>query len=297
MAPGIHLMHKPVGPTSFSLVQSCIASANQPGHRRIKICHGGTLDPFASGLLLMLAGPATRLFEHLHDIPKVYEATVRWGIETDNGDPLGRTIFTGDASSLSISQLEQALARFVGWQEQVPPTTSAKRVGGERAYVRAHRGETFDMPTSRVYLHKAHWLEHDLPRASRIRLVVRGGYYVRSLARDLGRLLACGAHLSQLHRTSIGPWNDPGPEQHVELHGRQILPWLPSRALTDQEVGDLRQERTIATGELIAPDWSLPKGFPQPESRVRGFHLGRLIYLLQPQEEGLGPLVALAGGL
>ena len=164
MAPGIHLLHKPVGPTSFSLVQACMAAANGPGRRRVRICHGGTLDPFASGLLQMLAGPATRLFEHLHDIPKVYEATVRWGIETDNGDPLGQTIFTGDASSLSISQLEESLARFVGWQDQIPPMTSNKRVGGERAYVRAHRGEIFDMPACRVYLHEAQWLEHDLPR-------------------------------------------------------------------------------------------------------------------------------------
>src|SRR5438045_9654714 len=134
MNPGIHLLHKPVGPTSFSLVQAAIQAANNnPGHRRVKVCHGGTLDPFAHGLLLMLVGSATRLFEHLHAIPKVYEAVVRWGTETDNGDLHGRPVFQGDPSSLSPQQLDAALATFIGWHEQIPHATSAKRIGGERA--------------------------------------------------------------------------------------------------------------------------------------------------------------------
>ncbi len=193
MSPGIHLVHKPEGPTSFSLVQECIESTPaMEGGKRPRVCHGGTLDPFASGLLLILVEPATRLFDHLHAIPKVYEATVRWGIETDNGDPGGEETFTGDASGLNVEQLDAALATFVGWQDQIPHATSAKRIDGERAYLKAHRGETVVMPASRVYLHEARWLGHHLPGESRMRMVVRGGYYVRALARDLGRLLGCG---------------------------------------------------------------------------------------------------------
>ncbi len=177
MNPGIHLLHKPVGPTSFSIVQSCIESlGDERGRRRTKLCHGGTLDPFAHGLLLILAGSATKLFEHQHTVTKVYEATVRWGLETDNGDPLGKAVFTGDASGLAPRQLDDALATFAGWREQVPPATSAKRIGGERAYQKAHRGESFELPPSRVYLHAARWLDHDLPRESRLQIVVRGGY-------------------------------------------------------------------------------------------------------------------------
>src|SRR5207248_1409401 len=154
----------------------CMDSVAKEGSaRRTRMCHGGTLDPFAHGLLLMLVGPATRLFEHLHAIPKVYEATVRWGVETDNGDPMGRAVFTGDASQLTPQRLEEALATFVGWQDQTPHATSAKRIGGERAYVRAHRGETVVMPESRVYLHEARWLGHDLAHASRPRIGARGG--------------------------------------------------------------------------------------------------------------------------
>src|SRR6266853_1881288 len=97
MTPGIHLVHKPVGPTSFSIVRQLKSAQTD----KLKICHGGTFDPFASGLLLILVEPATRLFDYLHAIPKVYEATVRWGIETDNGDPNGRIVSTGDPSRLS----------------------------------------------------------------------------------------------------------------------------------------------------------------------------------------------------
>lgn len=300
MIPTIHLLHKPVGPTSFSLVQACTESlGDQRGKRRTRLCHGGTLDPFAQGLLLMLVGPATRLFDHLHAVPKVYEATVRWGVETDNGDPLGRTVFEGDAAHLTPQQLDDALATFVGWREQIPPATSAKRVGGERAYEKAHRGETVVLPPSRVYLHEAAWLGHDLPRQSRLRIVVRGGYYVRALVRDLGQRLGCGAHLTMLHRTAIGPWRDPGPDRHVELHGRDLLPWAPTRELTDYEVGELRQERTISMGDLLLPDWRVPEGFPDPAAPVRGFHLRRFVFLLRRQEEDvrLHVLSALPGGL
>jgi tRNA pseudouridine55 synthase len=153
------------------------------------------------------------------------------------------------------------------------------------------------MPPSRVYLHEARWLDHDLPRASRLRLVVRGGYYVRALARDLGRLVGCGAHLTQLHRTAIGPWNDPGAGRSIELHGRDLLPWAPVRPLSDQDVGDLRQERAITVGDLLPPDWRLPQGFPDPEPIVRGFHLERLAFLLRRGGGGLQPVTELRGGL
>src|ERR1700689_3965195 len=124
MRRGIHLVHKPEGPTSFSLVQACIKSVEvQDAQRNPKVCHGGTLDPFASGLLLILVEPATRLFDHLHAGPKVYDATVRWGVETDNGDPGGKVIFTGDSSELNEARLDEALATFVGWHDQIPHAT------------------------------------------------------------------------------------------------------------------------------------------------------------------------------
>lgn len=267
------------------------------GRKPLRVCHGGTLDPFASGLLLMLVEPATKLFDYLHAIPKIYHATVRWGVETDNGDPNGKIISSGDASGLNESQLAEALTTFVGWHEQIPHATSAKRIGGERAYLKAHRGETVEMPPSRVYLHEAAWLGHDLPSESRLRMIVRGGYYVRALARDLGRMLGCGAHLSQLHRSAIGPWNDPGPDRVSEVHGREIMPWASSRDLTEQEIGELRQRREIELGELQPPDWQLPVGFPDPQAPVRGFHQGKFCCLLTIAENRLRLLSALWAGI
>jgi tRNA pseudouridine55 synthase len=298
MTPGIHLLHKPQGPTSFSLVQTCIKNAVPPaGQKPPKICHGGTLDPFAGGLLLILVAPATRLFDYLHAIPKVYEATVRWGIETDNGDPLGRVTLTGDPSHLTPSQLDDSLAAFTGWRDQIPHATSAKRIDGERAYLKAHRGETVVMPPVSVYLHEARWLAHDLPHESQLRVTVRGGYYIRALARDLGRLLGCGAHLSKLHRVSIGPWNDPGPDKSVALQGRDLLPWAATRVLSDQNVGDLRRDLAIYTGDLLPPDWPVPPGFPDPAAPIRGFHRDRFCFLLTRHAGRLRLLAPLHGGL
>lgn len=294
MTCDIHLVHKPIGVTSFSFVQAAIdaARAARP-NRRPRICHGGTLDPFAHGLLLILQGSATKLFEYLHAVPKVYEATLRWGIETDNGDLHGQPTLSGDPSSLSPQQLDEILVDHIGWREQVPPPTSAKRIGGERAYVRVQRGEKVELPPSRVYLHEATWLKHDLPAQSQLRIVVRGGYYVRSLARDLGRALGYGAHLTRLHRSAIGPWLDPGPDQTIPLHDHDLMPWCESRVLSDQEVGTLRQERPIDVGGLLPPQWPLPVGFPAPDAPVRGFHHDRLAFLLRRQGNALHRLVML----
>jgi tRNA pseudouridine55 synthase len=300
MSPGIYLLHKAEGPTSFSVVQECMKGLMARPERRLpRICHGGTLDPFASGLLLILVEPATKLFDYLHAVPKVYEATVKWGIETDNGDPGGKIISTGDSSELSIEKLEASLAAFSGWQEQIPHATSAKRVGGERAYLKAHRGEEIVMPPSRVYLHEAQWLGHDLPAESRLRITVRGGYYVRAMVRDLGRMMGCGAHVSALHRSAIGPWVDPGVDNVVEVHGRDVLPWVRRRELSDFEVGELRHEKEIERGEVLAADWELPTGFPEgDELVVRGFHLEKFCYLLGAGAEGKLKVVSeLRGGV
>ncbi|MFL5346001.1 MAG: tRNA pseudouridine(55) synthase TruB [Hyalangium sp.] len=298
MKPGISLAHKPVGDTSFSLVRAAMEElqAARPG-KRTPVCHGGTLDPFAEGLLLLLVGQATRLMELIHPVPKRYVAEVVWGAETDNGDLLGRVVHQGDASHLTPVALEAALAGFRGWHEQVPPATSAKKVDGEPAYRKAHRGEQVVLPPSRVYLHEARWLAHELPRSSRLELTCRGGFYVRALARDVGRVLGCGAHLSRLHRTAIGPWEDPGPGRRVELHGRQVLPWCATRELSDAEVGELRRERPIPRAQLLAPDWRLPAGFPDPDAPVRGFHQGRLVMLLREREGQLACESELRGGL
>lgn len=276
----IWCVDKPVGATSRSLVDAF--REQHAGPWPLKVSHGGVLDPFAHGLVLLLVGAANRLFEALHDAPKTYLATVQLGLETDTGDAGGREVLRGDARAVTPDALDHALQKFVGWTAQTPPATSNKRVDGERAYVRAHRGEHVELPAQRVYCHAA----RRVPQAEHliIELTVRGGFYVRSLATDLGRALGCGAHLSALQRTAIGPWTVETPPRL----GRDVLPWLPSLELTDAELGALRNGAPLPTRALTPPEWPLPAGFPPSSFGPRAFHLGKLV--------AVGP-VLLPGGV
>ncbi len=297
MQPGIYLVHKAVGGTSFDVVRGFTREAREAGLKKYPIGHGGTLDPFANGLLLILAGQATRLMELLHPLPKSYVADIVWGVETDTCDLLGQAVSRSDAGNLTPASLDAALLSFLGWQDQVPPATSAKKIDGEAAYRKAHRGEEVILPPSRVYLHEAAWLEHDLPRQSRLQITCRGGFYVRALARDLGRLLGCGAHLAALQRTAIGPWLDPGPGQRVLIEGEALVPWCSARRITAGEALDLAHGRGIVRAAMESPAWSLPFGFPDPAAPIRALHQGRLMALLREQDEGLRTLANLRGGL
>jgi tRNA pseudouridine55 synthase len=170
MTPGIHLVHKP---SADEFLGGRIAARRRA---REKMCHGGALDPFASGLLLVLVEPATKLFNYLHDVPKTYDATVRWGVETDNGDPTGTPIFVNDSFKLTSPQLDAELEKRIGWHDQTPPATSNKRVGGERAYAKAHRGEPVELVPQIVYMHAAQWLRHDfVSRESQMRMSCAAG--------------------------------------------------------------------------------------------------------------------------
>lgn len=297
LTPGIYLTHKRVGQSSFDVVRSFKAEAYQAGLRKYPLGHGGTLDPFAHGLLLVLAGQATRLMDLLHPLPKTYVAEVAWGVETDTCDHQGLNVSEGDASHLVPAMVEDALKVFLGWQDQIPPATCAKKIDGESAYKKAHRGEEVVLPPSRVYLHEAQWLSHQLPRCSVLRLTCRGGYYVRSLARDMGRALGCGAHLSALRRSAIGPWEDPGEGQRRWIHGEGLIPWCATRRLSVEDADHLAHGRPIPMGSLEAPQWSLPEAFPDPEAPIRAMDGSRLLALLQLKERALWTTANLRGGL
>ncbi|MDX2008644.1 MAG: tRNA pseudouridine(55) synthase TruB [Myxococcaceae bacterium] len=290
VSPGVVLVHKPIGVTSFSLVEALARELEAVPGKAHKLSHGGALDPFAEGLMLLLVGAATKLFERFHEAPKTYEATVRWGLETDTGDPGGRIAAQGDASTLTAERLTTALEAFVGWHAQVPPPTSNKRVDGERAYRLAHRGEVVELPAVQVYLHAARWLEHELPLRSRLRLVVRGGFYVRSLVRELGRVVGARAHLEALERVSIGPWTSPTSGERVMVSGADVLPWYGRVALDDETWGRVKTKAPVSVRARVQPAaWPFPSGFPRPTPRVLGLHQGRVVALLEPRAEGFVP--------
>jgi tRNA pseudouridine55 synthase len=292
---GLYLVHKEVGGSSFDVVRGFKHEAFEAGQKKLALGHGGTLDPFAEGLLLVLAGQATRLMELMHPLPKTYLARLAWGAETDTCDHLGLVVAEGPAPSPEA--LDGALEPFLGWRDQIPPDTCAKKIDGEAAYKKAHRGEVVDLPPSRVFLHEVAWVSHDLPRTSILRLTCKGGYYVRALARDLGRALGCPAHLSALTRTAIGPWDDPGTGVRTLVEGEGLVPWCPSRRLTDAEADHLLHGRPVPLGEIRKPGWTLPEGFPDPDPPVRGLHQGRLVALLREKEGALWTCANLRGGL
>jgi tRNA pseudouridine55 synthase len=266
---GVWLINKPVGPTSFEALEGL-----KPGFAPLKACHGGALDPFASGLLVVLAGHAVHAFHLLHELPKTYVATVCWGSETDNGDLHGKVIAEGDPSKLTQARLDEALRALLGWQLQVPPKFSNKRVGKERAWRRARAGEEFELPAEREYLHEATWLS-----MTELRLTCRGGYYVRSLARDLGRTLGCRAHLTKLHREAIGPWQCPMEPQYLPL--LEALTWLPRRELSDDEMGKVRRKEKLELKSSKPAVWHVPHDFPEPQKRILAVHLGRPAAVLE----------------
>jgi tRNA pseudouridine55 synthase len=196
------LVDKPEGPTSHDIVA---AARRGIGTRRVG--HTGTLDPFASGLLLLCIGRATRLAEYLSGLDKSYEAVARLGIATDTLDRDGEVVLESEAwVDCDDARIAEALQLFEGEIEQIPPQYSAKKVDGEAMHRRARRGERIELPPSTVTVHRVALLSVDLPD---VRFSVRcsSGTYIRSIARDLGEALGVGAHLTALRRTSVGTFD------------------------------------------------------------------------------------------
>jgi tRNA pseudouridine55 synthase len=222
------LLHaKPAGITSHDVV----AEVRRSLPRGTKVGHAGTLDPFATGLLLVLIGRATRAQRFLMELPKTYRAVARLGWTSDTGDRDGELVETG--------RVPERLEIPVGEQLQRPPAYSAVRVGGERAYARARRGETFETQERPVTVHRAELLWHDGDRAG-FEIECSAGTYVRALIADLG-----DAYCEELERTAIGPFRleDADPERTVPL--AEALGFLPERVLSADEAGSVRHGRRI----------------------------------------------------
>lgn len=194
------LVDKPAGMSSHDVV----ALARRALGTR-KVGHGGTLDPFATGLLLLMAGRGTRLLQFVPSEPKVYEATIRFGSETDTDDVTGLPVAASDVRP-SRADIAGALPALTGMLQQVPPAFSAKHVGGERAYALARRGERPALAAATVVVQGWEVIAYDGERL-RARISCGTGTYIRSLARDLGRALRSAAHLEALRRVRVGPFD------------------------------------------------------------------------------------------
>ena len=239
---GLLLVDKPAGISSHDAVA---VARRALGEKRIG--HAGTLDPFATGLLVLLVGRATRLLQHLPHEPKRYTAIVRFGTETDTEDLQGAV--THAAPLPSVTALEAARLPLIGAIEQVPPAYSAKRVDGSRAYKLARQGLTPVLAPVRVQINELALDEFELDGSGgvircRMRVACGGGTYVRSLARDLARAAGSTAHLEALRRTDSGPFSVADATSVEDLKNGfvtlraaiEALPGYPRQELTDDEM-------------------------------------------------------------
>ena len=201
------LVDKPRGWTSFDVVNKLRgALRSATGEKKFKVGHAGTLDPMATGLLLVCTGGWTKKLHALQGLDKRYEADITLGITTDTYDAEGRIMDTCEVPAFMEEALEDALRPFIGTYDQYPPAFSAIKKDGKPLYALARAGHDVKTEPRRVIVYDMRITGVDLP-VVRLNVHCGSGFYVRSLAHDFGSALGCGAHLSGLRRTMIGPYD------------------------------------------------------------------------------------------
>ena len=207
MEDEILLIDKPAGMTSFGVVARVRRVLKMKLGHKVKVGHTGTLDPFATGLLILLTGKMTKRSNEFLKLDKEYVATLRLGFVSSTGDPEGEiTPYAENDVTPSNEDIESVLASFVGKILQTPPKYSAIKINGERAYKLARKGEDFEMPSREVEIYKIEVVKYDYPVLT-IRCFVSSGTYIRTLAEDIGNGLRVGAYLTALRRTKVGGYN------------------------------------------------------------------------------------------
>ena len=292
------ILDKPLGLGSTQGVSAVKRALRQGGYGKFKVGHGGTLDPLATGVLPVAVGEATKLAGRMLDSDKVYDFTIRFGVETDTLDGEGREIATSDLRP-TWAQLEAVLPRFTGVIEQVPPAYSALKVDGERAYDLARAGEEVNLASRSVTIHA---LDAVPPgqggQLDSVTLTahVSKGTYIRSLARDIAHGLGTVGHVTMLRRTKAGPFTlaqaisldklaDAGKDralEHCLLPLRAGLDDIPALSLTPDQAGLLRQGRVLdgehaEDGQYFALLDEVPVALVEAQAGlvrvVRGFNL------------------------
>lgn len=199
------LIDKPAGITSFGVVARVRRRLSEQLGKKAKVGHTGTLDPFATGLMIIVTGKECRNAMQYSKLDKEYEATFRLGETSSTGDPEGEITHVS-SSEPTLSDVEAALEPFRGEIIQTPPMFSAIKINGRRAYDMARKGEVVEMPSRQVTVHSLELLDYSYPNV-RVRAHVSSGTYIRSLAEDIGKLLETGAYCTDLRRTKIAEWS------------------------------------------------------------------------------------------
>jgi tRNA pseudouridine55 synthase len=205
MTDGILLIDKPAGMSSFGVVARIRRVLTQAQGKKVKVGHTGTLDPFATGLMIIVVGKECKNAGSYSKLDKVYDATIRLGQTSTTGDPEGDIVDVSEAIP-TLESIESAIAQFRGEITQRPPIYSAIKVGGERAYKLARRGVEVEIPLRTVTIFSLEIVSYSYPELN-IRVHVSSGTYVRTLAEDIGATLGMGAYCTQLRRIRIATWD------------------------------------------------------------------------------------------
>lgn len=278
---GVMIVDKPSGKTSHDVVQIIRKGT---GLRRIG--HTGTLDPRASGVLVILIGPAVRLSEYLQTDRKRYEALIRFGSVSDTYDADGDVQPTGLAVDITEDRLLEAMEKFVGEIEQIPPSYSALKINGRKAYELARKGEPVEIPSRKVTLYAFDLIEYNPPELT-AEIYCSSGTYVRSVAHDLGKELGCGAYLAGLRRTLSGRFSlrdaVPIPELMDSFEEgtwyQYLIPAAEALEGYQELILDVETEAAVRHGRRIpaeSTEFSMAKGVSEQ---------GELIAILELDEE------------
>jgi tRNA pseudouridine55 synthase len=259
--PGLVVVDKPGGMTSHDVVSRVRRLA---GTR--KVGHAGTLDPMATGVLVVAIDRATRLLGHLALTDKRYDATIRLGASTTTDDAEGEVLETRSTTGLTEAAVRAALAGFVGEIDQVPSSVSAVKVAGKRAYERVREGEQVELPPRRVTVHALDVTTVELPDV-RVSVHCTSGTYIRAIARDAGAALGVGGHHTALRRTAVGPFTLDHARTLEQLAedfsatpvAEAARAAFPAVELDDSQVADVRVGRPLdlelgGLSALFAPD-------------------------------------------
>ena len=279
MPNGLLLIDKPIGLRSTE----CVARIKRFFGRNVRVGHAGTLDSTASGLLIVLLGAATRLSDYVMKLPKTYEAIVKLGVATDTGDASGQIVFRGDAAKVNAALFDRALCSFWGMRMQRPPEISALKIAGKASHRAARAGEEVEHMPRPVLMTS---VRRFLPLANgETGICIRcgKGTYVRSIVRDIGNLLGCGAHVVELRRLSTGPFRVQDACLPEELGSRYENSLCSMRrigdlfhrvALTDdaeRRLGNGLCTRLSAAGSYIAGTIPLESGLYVEGKSMIGF--------------------------
>lgn len=286
-ADGLLLVDKPAGPSSHDVVA---AARRALGERRVG--HAGTLDPAATGLLVVLAGRATRLARFVALLPKQYRGTIRFGSETSTDDATGEAVESDERwRERSEADVVRALEQVAAQPTQVPPRVSAKKVSGERAYRRVRRGELPDLAPVAVRIHSLTAAAVDLAAGEVVIDVGCGtGTFVRAIARDVGRALGSRAHLKDLRRVAVGPWR---VEQAVPLADLGAGADLRLRSLAEAVAHLPALEVGPASAEAVRHGRRIEEP-ARHEGPVAVYREGALLAVVEWREGRYAPLVVLA---